>query len=482
MKTVRIIVVTILFAVALPNSYGQDFQRVYEDFVRKARETHHNFRDSLNAEFARTISSNWEQFQISEPEKGVISPRPYSPTVAGESDKSSGGALKASEIVDTLGLAVYPGGSVSHSASSSISGRAVRFEFYGSVQEVTIPAVYGSFHPSGISESDVGEFWRELGREDFTPILSECRYNIDNKGFNDWAVLEWVQALSCTIYPYNIHSERIIFEVFVLNQLGLMAKIARVDDRLECLFASLQPVYARKYTVIDTYRFYLADAKAPVSVLFTYRSDFSGKPRPFDLRIKNPLVLGSEDSYELTHFKSQVFGCELDIPVNDALKSFYKGYPQTTVNVYAQSAPDSRFSDFLLEQLGEKIKGLDVLGKINELLRFLHYDFSYKVDSDQFGYEKQFFCEENFIYEANDCEDRAILFSFLVRRLTGKKAILLEYDDHIATAVRIDEGCDGHYINLEDGRYFICDPTFIGATAGMCMSKYVDKKARVYVL
>lgn len=482
MRAVRILVITVLFAAALPNAYGQDFHRTYEDFVKKARNAHRNFSDSLNAEFARTISSNWEQFLISEPESSVISPQPYSPTVAGGSDKSSGGALKALEIVDTLGCTVYQAGNVSHSASSSVSVRTVRFGFYDSIQEVKVPAAYGSFHPRGISESDVGEFWQKLGREDFTQILYECSYNRDNYGFNDWSVLEWVQALSCAIYPQNVNSERIIFEVFVLNQMGMMAKLARADDRLECLFASLQPVYARKYTVIDTYRYYLADAKSPVTVLFTYRSDFSGNTHPFDLRIRKPLVLGGEDSYVLTHFKSQVFACELDIPVNGSLKSFYEGYPQTTVNVYAQSAPDSRFSESLFLQLGEKLAALDVPGKINELLRFLHYDFSYKVDSDQFGYEKQFFCEENFIYEANDCEDRAILFSFLVRRLTGKKVILLEYDDHIATAVRFDEGCDGHYVNLEDGRYFICDPTFIGATAGMCMPKYVDKKARIYVI
>ena len=482
MKAIRIIEIAFLFAAALSDANGQDFHRVYRDFVRTARDAHRSFSDSLNAEFARTISSNWEQFQMLEPESSAVSPQPYSPTVAGESDKSSGGALKASEIVDTLGTALYMGDNVSHSAFSSVSVRTVSFLFYGSVQEISVPAVYGSFHPSGISESDVGEFWQRLGREDFTRILYECRYRRDNYGFNDWAVLEWVQALSCAIYPRNINSERIIFEVFVLNQMGLMAKLARSDNRLECLFASLQPVFARKYTIIDTYRYYLTDAKAPVTSIYTYRPDFSGKPRPFDLRIKNPLVLGGEDSYGLMHFKSQVFGCELEIPVNNALKSFYEGYPQTTVNVYAQSSPDSRFSDSLLAQLGEKLAGLDESAKINELLRFQHYDFPYKADLDQFGYERQFFCEENFIYKANDCEDRAVLFSFLVRRLTGRKVVLLEYDDHIAAAVRFDEGCTGHYVKLEDGRYFICDPTFIGATAGMCMPEYIEKRTRVYVL
>lgn len=480
MKTYRTIAVAVLFIAALYDACGQDFRHIYEDFKKSAREVHRNFSDSLNAEFAKTISSNWEQFQISEPENSIISPQPDSPTIAGESDKYSGGVLKASEIVDTLALS--SGDFVSYSTRTEVQNRTVSFLFYDSIQKTTIPSVYGNFHPSGISESDVGEFWRRLGREDFSEILSSCKNIKVNCGFNDWAILEWVQALSCSIFPQDVNSERKIFEVFLLNQMGLMAKLARMDDKFQVLFASLQPIYARRYTVIDTYQYYLVDAKQSGSSIYTYRSDFSGKLRPLDLRIMNPLTLGNDYSYESRTFKSQVFDCIIDIPINNALMSFYKEYPQTTVNVYAQSAPDKKFSDSLLGQLKAKLTGFDGSRIVNELLRFMQYDFSYKVDSEQFGYEKQFFCEENFIYEDNDCEDRAILFSFLVRKLTGRKVILLEYDDHIATAVRFDDGCNGHYVNFDDGRYYICDPTFIGATVGMCMPKYIDNKARIYVL
>ncbi|MGM9737391.1 MAG: PDDEXK nuclease domain-containing protein [Candidatus Cryptobacteroides sp.] len=69
-------------------------------------------------------------------------------------------------------------------------------------------------------------------------------------------------------------------------------------------------------------------------------------------------------------------------------------------------------------------------------------------EDDQFGFEKPFFLEENFIYSANDCEDRSILFSF-----------------------------------LHNGRRFtICDPTYIGAPVGMAMEDYRDIEFNVLTL
>lgn len=482
MRVFRTLLVVAFFATTLFPASGQDYRQAFDDFARAAKEIHRNFGDSLNAEFVKTISSNWEHFHLSEPSSASRAPQPDSPVIASESGKSLGGALKTSEVVDTLSDALFVDYPVSHSTVATIRTRTVRFSFYNNIQEINIPSEYGYFHPSGVSESNVGEFWNKLSQENYQMILSQCSDIIINRGFNDWAVLEWVQALSEAIFPDDIHSERTIFTVFILNQMGLMVRLARVDDRLESLFASVQDVFARKYAVIDTYQYYLTDTNPAVYDIYTYRSNFTGKLRPFDLRIKKPLSLGGPDAYTANRFSSQVFNCDFEVPLNNALKLFYGRYPQTTVNVYAQSIPDRKFSDSLLGQLKAKIEGLDGMRAVNELLRFMQYDFSYKVDSQQFGYEKQFFCEENFMYEANDCEDRAILFSYLVRQLTEFKVVLLEYEDHIATAVDINAPCKGHYIRLAENKYYICDPTYIGATAGMCIPRYAEKKARIYIL
>ena len=81
--------------------------------------------------------------------------------------------------------------------------------------------------------------------------------------------------------------------------------------------------------------------------------------------------------------------------------------------------------------------------------------------------------DENFYYPACDCEDRAILFSNLVKDLlSGLDAVLLDYPNHIASAVRFNEDISGDYILLDGKKYLICDPTYIGAPIGMCMDRF----------
>ena len=55
-----------------------------------------------------------------------------------------------------------------------------------------------------------------------------------------------------------------------------------------------------------------------------------------------------------------------------------------------------------------------------------------------------------------------MLYSTLVRDLLGLDTILLDYPNHIASAVRFTEDIPGDYVVLDDGsKYLICDPTYI---------------------
>jgi len=82
------------------------------------------------------------------------------------------------------------------------------------------------------------------------------------------------------------------------------------------------------------------------------------------------------------------------------------------------------------------------------LINFVQTAFDYKTDGDQFGYEKPFFVDELFYYPYSDCEDRAVLYSYLVRTLMGLDVVLLEYPNHMATAVCFDENIDGDYVTV----------------------------------
>lgn len=105
--------------------------------------------------------------------------------------------------------------------------------------------------------------------------------------------------------------------------------------------------------------------------------------------------------------------------------------------------------------------------------------FDYKTDGDQFGYEKPFFVDELFYYPYSDCEDRAVLYSYLVHTLMGLDVVLLEYPNHMATAVCFDENIDGDYITVSGKKYIICDPTYIGASIGLAMPQFKNVAAKV---
>ena len=151
---------------------------------------------------------------------------------------------------------------------------------------------------------------------------------------------------------------------------------------------------------------------------------------------------------------------------------FYKDYPQCEVAVYYKTPMSKELKSALYPPLQAAIKGKSEKDAANILIDFVQNSFQYQTDGEQFGYEKTFFMDENFYYPACDCEDRAILFSNLVKDLLGLDAVLLDYPNHIASAVRFNEDISGDYILLDGKKYLICDPTYIGAPIGMCMDRF----------
>ena len=64
----------------------------------------------------------------------------------------------------------------------------------------------------------------------------------------------------------------------------------------------------------------------------------------------------------------------------------------------------------------------------------------------------------------------------------GLKVILVYYPGHLATAVRFNENVNGDYIMIDNERYIICDPTYIGAPVGMTMPKMNNMTAKIILL
>jgi hypothetical protein len=140
----------------------------------------------------------------------------------------------------------------------------------------------------------------------------------------------------------------------------------------------------------------------------------------------------------------------------------------------------------LNEKFGRLKEQYSAQKAVEVILNFVQTAFDYKIDVEQFGYERALFPDELFYYPYSDCEDRSILFSVLVHDLLNLNVVILYYPEtdittgHIATAVRFTDDIDGDSFSLKDGRYVVCDPAYIYATAGMTQNDYKTVSPFVY--
>lgn len=438
--------------------------------------------DNDTLRISETVGDKWEAFTVSD---GIVRQgKPLLdkiPTATIQSDMPVT-SLRVTEIIDTLPeiwRIIDTDEIIDKTETDDADIRIVGFEFYGISQIVSVPKEYGTFHPDGISEKDVSKFRQMLSACKFQRILSDCNKYKVALGYNDWAILKWTQALAQAIYPDNIHSEQEVFVTFIMNQMGLQVRCARANDRLVTLFTCMQNIYARKYLVIDTYLYYLAEDVPSASQLYTYRGNYVKTSRPLDLRITVPIKIGKGISDMNVSKHSSVLESTIELLMSKSLADFYNEYPQLDASIYASAALNSDMINKMKQIIDFR---QDKISLVNQMLSFMHLDFKYMVDQEQFGREKPFFFEENFIYPYNDCEDRSIMLSVLLRQVLGLNAILLDYGEHMAVAVNLPEDIRGDHLILNNKKYYVCDPTYIGATIGMSIPRYRNKPVKVHMI
>ena len=174
---------------------------------------------------------------------------------------------------------------------------------------------------------------------------------------------------------------------------------------------------------------------------------------------------------------------QVTVDISKGLMEFMKDYPRCNDwNAYALASLSEQAKASLYPALRQNIKGKNKVEAVNILLNFVQTAFDYKTDEQQFGKERPLFGDETLYYPFCDCEDRSILFSILVRELLGLDVILLNYPEHLATAVRFDNDVQGDYVMLESKRYVVCDPTYIGSHVGEAMPCYKNTKATIIKL
>ena len=330
---------------------------------------------------------------------------------------------------------------------------------------------------NGLNENAIADAYEALCNSDYKPLLADCAQIRKDLRLNDWGVFTLVRQVADTYC--GTANESIVMQQFLLNEMGYKARMARkaTEDKMMLFVATDCSIYAHPYITLNGQNYYNLSGNNEQCQFYMCQKDSPKAKNSVGMQLKEALLFPGTVVSSTHQAKGSAARVTVDVP--KALMDFYKDYPQCDYSVYFNAPVNAAMENRILSSLAPLVQGRNEADAANILINFVQTAFQYQTDGQQFGYEKPFFVEELFYYPYSDCEDRAMLFSYLVRKLLGLDVVLLDYPEHIATAVRFNGNVSGDYLMVNGRKYIVCDPTYIGASIGMTMPRYKTVSAKV---
>ena len=484
----RFVFLFIVFLYCGDNIYSQD---VFDEFLKgrskdlvsfygEQEEKIRMFSEKQNAEFANFLEQRWVLFDefckhqnpFSEPK---LKEAPIAPSV------------------ESIDLSFLKDNSVVRFVVNNINGRkekeennykssTIEVDFYGEKISFQVPENL-CIENQGTSERDVANYFREISKytQEVSVLWGDILRKADEFGLNDWGEFLLLRSLSEKIFVDA--DTRIAFCFYILrNEGGYKVKIARAGEsnNLVLMVALDNSKEVYNYGFLNfveqgkNVKYYLVyGAGKEEEGVYTYNlneQDLTLSQMTLDF--DRTLSIGKCD--RVRELKINRMNSVINLPFNSKNIAFLDDVPQTIFPIYFASPMTEEAQQVLDDKFGNLEEEYSVSKAVDVLLNFVQTAFDYKTDGDQFGREKYFYPEEAVGYPFCDCEDRSALFGWLVQRYLGLHVVGLQYPGHLATAVCLGEdvAISGDAFMYGGKKYYVCDPTYIGAEIGMTMSQY----------
>ena len=364
---------------------------------------------------------------------------------------------------------------------------SMSLDFY----EANVPLLYDNgltAHLEGApSAKTISAFWEAMSKSNYEDFIKQAQLFKERMRLNDWGYCEFVNKTAEQLFPGS-RNESNMFDWFMLSKSGYQVKIGYSGDNVYLLLPTSGILYGIAYYMFgnSTTKFYNVMfgkyEKPQISTLYSYDQNYPNAIKLTGYRLDAAPSIHKDVQTKTLKFTHNGSEYSVKVEYDRSAVKFFEYYPQTDLEVYFDAVPSTDARTSLLEALRPFVKDRSETEAVDLLLHFVQTAFKYETDDEQFGREKPFFPEETLFYPGSDCEDRAVLFSFLVRNLLGLEVVGLEYPNHVASAVRFKGEVNGDQVVYQNRKYIICDPTYINADYGMCMPQFKDTKPGIIVL
>ena len=474
----KISVLMLMAVFAIPqNANSQDFEEWRKQIDRDFQE----FQDERDKAFLKMMQEAWETIEAMDPYMEFDEPKPREiPEIVlpDEVPEEPVPVKDATPVKIEIPEVIVDDEREGEDGTVKLSDiplgmRVSAFNFFDTEVEHVIPSQRIRLQGAP-SEQTIQQFWHDMAASDYAIHLNQILTVIETKHLNDWGVLKLVQSAGETLFNgSNNHTN--LFTWFVMTKLGFDIRVGYNNQKIYTLFASEYRISGARFFTMDGKRYYLLLTKTQPNRpdrVTTYQGSYPEAKRLFDLDLQlRPLLSERYRSTELSfHWRGEKHS--LSIPYNRNIIDYYKNFPNTDFRVYTTASISENTLQAFKSEFSPIINGKTRAEAAEILLRFVQTAFEYKTDVDQFGRQKFMLPEEILYYPYSDCDDRSILYAFLVKHLLGADVVGLHYPGHLATAIYIGEALEGDSMVHENKRFVVADPTYINASIGMTMPRY----------
>ena len=458
----------------------------YEQWLKNQTNNYTNYKKTIEEEFRDTLTKDWEAYKTSQLPTPYKKPKPKAPK-----EIEAPVALPIKTIKESPKVTLQPieKPQVTIEKEQPIKKEvpkrdskfdAVAINFYNQNIEVSIDKRY-QFGITTISNITIAQAFTHLASLEMEPLLVELGEAKKKYQLNDWGLYLLVQKIAEQLYKEENKAN--LFGWVVFLEMGYDCKIGYSDRNIYFMASIKENLYQVPYFEADNKKYHILTPQGRldhIGKIYTYESNYSDATKLLSFGIgKKPIRFETNITKKSIPFISNNMQYTLEARYSDDLIDLYRSFPQSEYGLYF----DTELPAHTKESLGSSLKPL-LLGKseveaVNILLHFVQQAFAYKTDHDHLGYEKVFFPEETLFYPYSDCEDRSILFGYLVKNLLGLDVVGVKFEDHLATGVAFSSVVDGDSFVTNNKRYTMCDPTYINANIGITMPQYKNKKFEV---
>ena len=335
-----------------------------------------------------------------------------------------------------------------------------------------------------LGENAIADAWLVLSGKPYDITVKSALDARSGLQLCDWAYMDLLRQAAEA--HYGVGNEATLMTAFLMTQSGYKVRLAKAAERLYMLVASQYQIYNMRYLSVDGTKFYVTGNYGGERLQLCPSRFDKEQSVSLQLAVLPKLGENATPKRKLTSKK----GVTASVSVNKNLIDFFGRYPQANIDgdfttrwaAYANTPLDRAIKDELYPPLKQTIAGMNERDAVGILLNWVQTAFKYGYDDEVWGGDRAFFAQETLYYPQSDCEDRAILFSRLVRDLTGLDVALIYYPGHLAAAVCFKGEVAGDWVDCSGRRFVICDPTYINAPVGHTMPGMDNQTAKIILL